>query len=141
MRKQTAIILVALAALAIAGGAWLLRPVTNVTKAIPNADERTALQAEADSACACARRLGDDPQNGACWATFERRLARYDYSTSSTACMSDSATSVCFGPFEGPGYYESCILKHRPYGACSEEEATERAEQARARGSDENGCG
>jgi hypothetical protein len=42
---------------------------------------------------------------------------------------------------KGPGYYESCILKHRPYVACSEAEATERAEQARARGSDENGCG
>ena len=144
MRKRTIIIVVVVAGLAVATGAWVLRPqasaVTgNVAKALPTADERIALQAEADAACACSRNRGDAPQSGSCWADFERRLARFEYSTQSMACMEESTTSVCFGSFEEPGYFESCVLLQRPYGACSAEEA--RLGEARARASTDSGCG
>lgn len=81
----------------------------------PTPAERQSLQQLAAAACRCERRLPSDAaERPACRAEFERRLAPFAYSTTSTLCGPASTERICFG--------EACITTSWGDGACSVEE-------------------
>lgn len=118
----------ALAAAAV-GTWWLLQPVPiPAAPAAPAAQIRLAratgaeismLEAKAGRACRCARRLPTaSPGRTACWADFERNIARYEHEEMSSMCIPLSTTVDCFPAMNG-----QCFVKDEGGGACSLDEA------------------
>jgi hypothetical protein len=124
---------VALAA-ATAGAWWLVQPAptpANPAVPIPAAEaaplrlaratgaQISMMEEEAGRACRCARRLPTtSPGRAACWAGFERNVARYEHQESSSMCLPLSTTITCFPDMDG-----RCLIKDYGGGACSLHEA------------------
>ena len=113
----------AAAVIVIAGAValWLVRaePAPPPKVALPTQAQLRQLQAQADTACTCARRPGSSD----CWAPFERSLAGYEYSGSETLCEDGSETFGCFRK----DLPMNVRYKHRRLSPCSEAEMRAKA--------------
>ena len=104
---------------------------------MPTEPQLREFQAQADAACMCDRHRPNASQERECWAEFDRNIARFEHFDTSTMCMEESVSEVCFG--SSITGQNRCVLKQREYGTCSAAEAREQIAQARSSG--ESGCG